>query len=61
MRNAHRLWSFTVDPHNMVFIDETGMHLGLTRMYGRAPKGERLYDIESPGNPWREYFGELVA
>lgn len=45
----------------MVFIDETGMHLGLTRMYGRAPKGERLYDIESPGNPWREYFGELVA
>lgn len=33
-----------------VFIDETGMHLGLTRLYGRAPKGERLYDTESPGN-----------
>lgn len=33
-----------------MFIDETGMHLGLTRLYGRAPKGERLYDIESPGN-----------
>ena len=27
------------------------MHLGLTRLYGRAPKGERLYDTESPGNP----------
>ena len=33
-----------------MFIDETGMHLGLTRLYGRAPKGELLYDIESPGN-----------
>jgi len=32
-----------------VFIDETGMHLGFTRLYGRAPKGERLYDAESPG------------
>lgn len=26
------------------------MHLGLTRLYGRAPKGDRLYDNESPGN-----------
>lgn len=26
------------------------MHLGLTRLYGRAPKGERLYDTEAPGN-----------
>lgn len=26
------------------------MHLGLTRLYGRAPKGERLYDPDSPGN-----------
>lgn len=33
-----------------MFIDETGMHLGFTRMYGRAPKGERLYDSESSGN-----------
>ena len=33
-----------------VFIDETGMHLGLTRLYGRAPKGERLDDTQSPGN-----------
>jgi hypothetical protein len=23
---------------------------GFTRLYGRAPKGERLYDTESPGN-----------
>jgi transposase len=34
----------------LVFIDETGIHLGFTRLYGRAPKGERLYDSEAPGN-----------
>jgi len=33
-----------------VFIDETGIHLGMTRLYGRAPVGERLYDSEAPGN-----------
>ncbi|MBD1868899.1 transposase [Cyanobacteria bacterium FACHB-471] len=34
----------------MVFIDETGIHLGMTRLYGRAPIGERLYDSEAPGD-----------
>ena len=33
-----------------MFIDETGIHLGLTRLYGRAPQGERLYDTKAPGN-----------
>jgi DDE superfamily endonuclease len=33
-----------------VFIDETGIHLGMTRRYGRAPIGERLYDSEVPGD-----------
>jgi transposase len=50
LRFAHRSWTFTVDPHNLVFVDETGVHLGFTRLYGRAPLGERLYDSE-PGNP----------
>jgi transposase len=50
LRFAHRLWSFTIDPHNLVFIDETGVHLGMTRLYGRAPIGERLYDSEAPGD-----------
>jgi transposase len=40
----------TVDPRNLVFIDETGSHLGMTRLYGRAPVGERVYDGESPGD-----------
>ncbi len=49
MRFAHRLWSFTIDPRNLIFIDETGIHLGMTRLYGRTPIGERLYDSEAPG------------
>ncbi len=50
LRFAYRGWSFTVDPRIGVFIDETGIHLGLTRLYGRALQGERLYDSESSGN-----------
>lgn len=33
-----------------MFIDETGVHLGMTRLYGRAPIGERLYGSEAPGD-----------
>jgi transposase len=51
LRFAYRLWSFSIDPRNLVFIDETGIHLGMTRRYGRAPMGERLYDSEVPGDP----------
>ncbi len=50
MRFAHRLWSFTIDPRNLASINETGIHLGMTRTYGRAPIGERLYDSEVPSN-----------
>ncbi len=50
LRFAHRLWSLTIDPRNLIFIDETGIHLGMTRLYGRAPIGERLYDNEVLGD-----------
>src|SRR5918995_198613 len=30
-----------VDPRRFVFVDETGSHLGLVRLYARAPRGER--------------------
>jgi hypothetical protein len=36
LRFAHRLWSFTIDPRNLVFVDETGIHLGMTRLQGLA-------------------------
>jgi transposase len=48
LRFAYRLWSFSIDPRNLVFIDETGIHLGMTRLYGRSPIGERLYDSDPP-------------
>ena len=50
LRFAYRFWSFTIDPRNLVFIDETGVHLGMTRLRGRAPIGDRLYDSETPGD-----------
>jgi transposase len=32
-----------VDPGRFVWIDETGSHLGMTRRYSRAPRGQRAY------------------
>jgi len=34
---------------NLVFIDETGVNLAMTRNYGRGVGGERVYD-DRPGN-----------
>lgn len=31
-----------VDPTDVVFIDETGVNMAMTRQSGRAPKGERV-------------------
>ena len=31
-----------LNPENLVFIDETGAKTNLTRLYGRAPRGQRL-------------------
>jgi len=33
-----------IDPCRLRFIDEAGVNLALTRLYGRAPKGERLVE-----------------
>ena len=32
----------TLDPRRLVFIDEAGSHLAMTREYGRAARGERV-------------------
>jgi len=32
-----------VEPLNLIFLDETGVLLGLTRTHGRSPQGERVY------------------
>jgi transposase len=35
-----------VDPENLVFIDEIGVLLGLTRTHARSPHGSRVYDFK---------------
>lgn len=30
-----------VDPHNLVFVDESGVNLGMARLFARALRGER--------------------
>ena len=39
-----------VEPEDLVFLDETGSHLGYTPTYARAPRGERAY-ATAPRNP----------
>jgi transposase len=41
-----------VDPDRFLFLDEVGSHTALTRLYGRALRGERLYDAV-PQAHWR--------
>jgi hypothetical protein len=35
-----------LEPENMVFLDETGVLLGLMRHYARSEKGSRVYDLK---------------
>ena len=38
-----------VRPEDLVFLDETGSHLGYTPTYARAPRGQRAY-ATAPAN-----------
>jgi transposase len=40
-RVRYRDLSATLDPRRVKFIDESGINLAMTRLYGRAPRGER--------------------
>ena len=45
MAEARAVWRAElagVDPHRLVFLDETGIDTRLTRAYGRAPRGRRV-------------------
>lgn len=44
LRFEYRDWVMGVDPHNLIFVDESGLNLGMTRLYGRAVIGERVHD-----------------
>ena len=41
-----------LDPRRLVFIDETAVSTTITRLYGRAPQGERLVQKVLHGN-WK--------
>lgn len=42
MRHEFRHWLERVDTRNLVFVDEAGVNLGLSRLYGRAVRGKRV-------------------
>jgi hypothetical protein len=39
-------------PKDLVFVDESGVRTNLTRLYGRAPKGERVREAVPQGH-WK--------
>ena len=41
-RALYRGLSATLDLNRVKFIDESGINLAMTRLYGRAPRGERV-------------------
>lgn len=45
MRAAWRDALAGVDPARLIFVEETGAHLSLTRRYGRAKRGERVVGV----------------
>jgi len=42
-REAWFAGQLDLDPHTLVFIDETGASTKMARLHGRAPRGERLW------------------
>lgn len=43
-------WLAEVNPRRLVFLDETGAKTNMTRLYGRALKGERVLDYAPHGH-----------
>jgi len=41
-----------LEPHRLVFIDETSTKTNMTRLYGRSPKGTRL-EADAPYGHWK--------
>lgn len=40
-----------IDPNRLIFLDEPGVKTTMTRLYGRAPQGERCHD-SAPNGHW---------
>ena len=55
MAEARERWKAdqaSLDPRNLVFIDETGTNTKMVRLYGRAPRGRRLIG-KQPFGHWK--------
>jgi transposase len=55
VRHKRALWrgrTAGIDPDRFVFLDEVGAHTALSRLYGRAPVGERVVG-SVPAARWR--------
>ena len=50
IRAAWRAEAAALAPDDLVFLDETGSHLGYTPTHARAPRGQRAY-ATAPRNP----------
>lgn len=50
-RAAWKVLQLGLDPKKLVFLDETSAKTNMTRLYGRAPIGERLVD-RTPHGHW---------
>ncbi len=51
-RDQWRSWSRDIDPKRLIFIDETWAKTNMTRLRGRAPRGQRLID-KTPHGHWQ--------
>ena len=51
-----------LDPHTLVFIDETSANTKMARLHGRAPRGERLR-VSIPHGHWKTttFVGALTT
>ena len=55
LRRARKAWrrqQGSLDPARRVFLDESGAKTHMTRLRGRAPRGERVH-ARAPGGHWQ--------
>jgi transposase len=55
VKRARRKWiseQGLLDPARLAFVDETGVNTGMTRLYGRGPRGVKLVD-HVPFGTWQ--------
>ncbi|MGC8454481.1 MAG: hypothetical protein ACL9RN_15945 [Cylindrospermopsis raciborskii] len=49
LRHDYRHWLDKIDIRNLVFIDESGINLGMSRLFARSQDGQRAI-VSVPGN-----------